>query len=171
MKVLHPELRKNVFTPYVYHIVSPKKRQRRTAAEIQRPFTCPMLFCQKAYGTETALKTHIKLKHKNTNQPSPVTNDWVNKKEVAQIEPQQQQPQQSQPPSTVEVACSPATLPIDSIVYKDFWAEELLPTEFNEEFLFELGSLTDHLSNPPTSPDSDSNTDTFEVFDEGLESF
>jgi len=70
MKVIRTELRKTPFSPYISHIVSPKKRQRRTAAEIQRPFACPVHFCQKAYGTETALKTHIKLKHRNATSPT-----------------------------------------------------------------------------------------------------
>jgi len=40
-----------------------KKRFRRTAAEIDRQFRCPVETCQKSYGIEGSLNHHIKLKH------------------------------------------------------------------------------------------------------------
>ncbi|KAL4172064.1 hypothetical protein KRP22_007238 [Phytophthora ramorum] len=40
-----------------------KKRRRRSAAEIDRKFTCQIAGCQKAYGTESSLTHHQKLKH------------------------------------------------------------------------------------------------------------
>lgn len=40
-----------------------KKRQRRTAKEIERNFKCEMPNCSRAYGSEGALKMHIRLKH------------------------------------------------------------------------------------------------------------
>ncbi|GAM21438.1 hypothetical protein SAMD00019534_046130 [Acytostelium subglobosum LB1] len=40
-----------------------KKRRRRKAIEIDRSFKCSMANCQKVYGSENALKMHIKLKH------------------------------------------------------------------------------------------------------------
>ncbi|KAN0018245.1 hypothetical protein ACTFIU_010859 [Dictyostelium citrinum] len=40
-----------------------KKRKRRKAVEIDRSFKCSMANCQKIYGSENALKMHIKLKH------------------------------------------------------------------------------------------------------------
>lgn len=40
-----------------------KKRFRKTAAEINRHFKCPIETCQKAYGSEGSLNQHIKLKH------------------------------------------------------------------------------------------------------------
>eukprot|EP01133_Synstelium_polycarpum_P005651 gene5651-6521_t len=40
-----------------------KKRKRRKAVEIDRSFRCSMANCQKVYGSENALKMHIKLKH------------------------------------------------------------------------------------------------------------
>jgi hypothetical protein len=40
----------------------PKKR-RRKRDEIERSFKCPVNGCTKSYGSEGALKTHVKLKH------------------------------------------------------------------------------------------------------------
>ena len=40
-----------------------RKRFRKTAAEINRHFRCPIESCQKAYGSEGSLNQHIKLKH------------------------------------------------------------------------------------------------------------
>lgn len=40
-----------------------RKRFRKTAAEINRHFKCPIEVCQKAYGSEGSLNQHIKLKH------------------------------------------------------------------------------------------------------------
>jgi hypothetical protein len=40
-----------------------KKRRRRTAIEIDRAYKCEVPNCSKAYGSEGALKMHIKLKH------------------------------------------------------------------------------------------------------------
>ncbi|EFA83346.1 hypothetical protein PPL_04139 [Heterostelium album PN500] len=42
-----------------------KKRIRRTASEIDRPYKCDM--CPKAYGTDGALKMHAKIKHPAEN--------------------------------------------------------------------------------------------------------
>jgi len=44
--------------------LKPKKRRRRRE-EIERKFLCPIKLCDKSYGSEGALKTHIKIKHKN----------------------------------------------------------------------------------------------------------
>eukprot|EP01112_Ceratiomyxa_fruticulosa_P010533 TRINITY_DN2795_c0_g1_i3.p2 TRINITY_DN2795_c0_g1~~TRINITY_DN2795_c0_g1_i3.p2 ORF type:complete len:566 (-),score=135.67 TRINITY_DN2795_c0_g1_i3:465-2162(-) len=54
----------------------PKKRFRRTAAEIERVFRCEVQSCCKAYGSEGALKMHVKLKHPghklaHSTSPSP----------------------------------------------------------------------------------------------------
>lgn len=40
-----------------------KKRHRRTAQEIERKFRCEVTSCGKAYGSEGALKMHVRLKH------------------------------------------------------------------------------------------------------------
>ncbi|EGR30119.1 zinc C2H2 type family protein, putative [Ichthyophthirius multifiliis] len=40
-----------------------KKRNRRTAHEIERHYKCPQQQCQKSYGSEGSLAQHIKLKH------------------------------------------------------------------------------------------------------------
>lgn len=40
-----------------------KKRLRRTAEEIERPFVCDVHKCHKCYGSEGSLQQHIKLKH------------------------------------------------------------------------------------------------------------
>jgi hypothetical protein len=40
-----------------------KKRHRRTAQEIERKYRCEAPSCRKAYGSEGALKMHIRLKH------------------------------------------------------------------------------------------------------------
>eukprot|EP01088_Endostelium_zonatum_P014942 TRINITY_DN3465_c0_g1_i1.p1 TRINITY_DN3465_c0_g1~~TRINITY_DN3465_c0_g1_i1.p1 ORF type:complete len:362 (-),score=78.32 TRINITY_DN3465_c0_g1_i1:1054-2139(-) len=42
---------------------SKKKRSRRTASEIERNYKCAVPNCLKAYGSEGALKMHVKLKH------------------------------------------------------------------------------------------------------------
>jgi hypothetical protein len=47
-----------------------KKRKRRTAAEIERKYKCEMPNCTKSYGSEGALKMHVKLKHPGVKQPA-----------------------------------------------------------------------------------------------------
>jgi len=42
-----------------------QKKRRRKRDEIERAFRCPIVLCDKSYGSEGALKTHLKLKHKN----------------------------------------------------------------------------------------------------------
>jgi ribosomal protein L37AE/L43A len=44
-----------------------KKRVRRTATEIERNWKCDL--CGKSYGSEGALKTHLKLKHPGVKIP------------------------------------------------------------------------------------------------------
>jgi len=151
MKVLRTELRKTPFSPYISHIVSPKKRQRRTAAEIQRPYACPVLFCQKAYGTETALKTHIKLKHKNaapgqnnnnnTTTPTHACDNWVVKKEV---------PEEKRETVTETNQCL-SSLPLDMFnCAKDFLSNEFFNTIVSDEdFFCEVDPFTAPLSPPP----------------------
>ncbi|OQR94508.1 hypothetical protein ACHHYP_01211 [Achlya hypogyna] len=45
--------------------VEKKKRRRRTAAQIDRKYTCTYSGCQKAYGSEGSLTQHMRLKHRN----------------------------------------------------------------------------------------------------------
>jgi len=40
-----------------------QQRKRRKAAQIERLYKCQEKFCNRAYGTDGALKMHIKLKH------------------------------------------------------------------------------------------------------------
>jgi hypothetical protein len=40
-----------------------KKRNRRTADEIEKHYTCSIERCQRNYGSEGSLIQHIKLKH------------------------------------------------------------------------------------------------------------
>jgi hypothetical protein len=40
-----------------------KKRNRRTADEIEKAFECSVERCQRSYGSEGSLIQHIKLKH------------------------------------------------------------------------------------------------------------
>lgn len=47
-----------------------KKRYRRIAAQIEREFVCFVDGCSKAYGTEGALKMHIRLKHPDVSIPA-----------------------------------------------------------------------------------------------------
>jgi len=47
----------------------PKKR-RRKRDEIERSFKCPINGCTKSYGSEGALKTHVKLKHSVDSLPA-----------------------------------------------------------------------------------------------------
>ncbi|KDO33227.1 hypothetical protein SPRG_02037 [Saprolegnia parasitica CBS 223.65] len=42
-----------------------KKRRRRTAAQIDRKWTCTYTGCRKAYGSEGSLTQHMRLKHRN----------------------------------------------------------------------------------------------------------
>jgi len=42
---------------------SKKKRQRRKASQIERLYKCREKHCNRSYGTEGALKMHLKLKH------------------------------------------------------------------------------------------------------------
>ncbi len=48
----------------------PRKRMRRTASEIDRNYKCEMPNCTKSYGSEGALKMHMKLKHPGARQNS-----------------------------------------------------------------------------------------------------
>jgi len=50
-----------------------KKRQRRPAILIDRKYKCPAPDCPRAYGTEGALKFHLKSKHKDHNYSPPRT--------------------------------------------------------------------------------------------------
>jgi len=43
-----------------------KKRHRRTALQIERKFRCEIPSCGKAYGSEGALKMHVRLKHSDS---------------------------------------------------------------------------------------------------------
>jgi len=40
-----------------------RRRQRRTASEIDRKYKCPIKECEKSYGSESALKMHMRNKH------------------------------------------------------------------------------------------------------------
>ncbi|KRW98769.1 hypothetical protein PPERSA_03904 [Pseudocohnilembus persalinus] len=46
-----------------YSQESQKKKNRRTAQEIQKSFICPYENCSKAYGSDVSLNLHIKIKH------------------------------------------------------------------------------------------------------------
>jgi len=48
-----------------------KKRQRRPAILIDRKYKCPAPDCPRAYGTEGALKFHLKSKHKDNSYSPP----------------------------------------------------------------------------------------------------
>jgi len=48
--------------------IRPKKKKRRTAAEIKKNFMCPYKICKKKYGTDVALNLHIKRNHKGGNK-------------------------------------------------------------------------------------------------------
>jgi len=90
-----------------------KKRKRRKAVEIDRSFKCSMANCQKIYGSENALKMHIKLKHPEyqyliMQQQTPMSQKStpiiVNNKLLNfgnhPIQPSQQQQQQQQQQSS-----------------------------------------------------------------------
>jgi len=47
-----------------------KKRHRRKAAQIERGYKCQEKHCNRSYGTEGALKMHIKIKHPNIQYDS-----------------------------------------------------------------------------------------------------
>jgi len=42
-----------------------KRKNRRKHTEIQRTFICPLTGCGKAYGSEGACKTHVRIKHQD----------------------------------------------------------------------------------------------------------
>merc|ERR1711935_1285821 len=44
--------------------VNKKRRHRRPAKDIDRHFNCPILKCDKSYGSEGSLNQHIKQKHR-----------------------------------------------------------------------------------------------------------
>ena len=48
--------------------IRPKKKKRRTAAEIKKSFMCPYKICKKKYGSDVALNLHIKRNHKGGNK-------------------------------------------------------------------------------------------------------
>jgi hypothetical protein len=58
-----------------------KKRNRRAAVEIIREFVCFAEGCGKAYGTEGALKIHLRLKH--SNLPIPPKDEFLLRCQVA----------------------------------------------------------------------------------------
>lgn len=45
-----------------------KKKNRRTAQEIEKKHHCPYKECAKIYGSEVSLNLHIKLKHNGGNK-------------------------------------------------------------------------------------------------------
>jgi len=67
------------------------KKKRRKRDEIDRGFKCPIPLCIKSYGSEGALKTHIKLKHRNEQPPE------INWQNLRQSSPQSHSPS---PPTT-----------------------------------------------------------------------
>jgi len=162
MKVFRTELRKTPFSPYISHIVSPKKRQRRTAAEIQRPFACPVMFCQKAYGTETALKTHIKLKHKNAPQTSPnapqhACDNWVVNGTTEVCPPEDKKETVSETKATM------TALPLDLYnCAKDFLSNEFFNTIVSDEdFFCEVDPFGVPFSPSPHVPDQSATLPAF----------
>jgi len=62
----------------------PKKR-RRKRDEIERSFKCPVAGCTKSYGSEGALKTHVKLKHSPDASLAASNSPVFTKKPVADI--------------------------------------------------------------------------------------
>eukprot|EP01017_Pseudomicrothorax_dubius_P026246 TRINITY_DN2909_c0_g1_i1.p1 TRINITY_DN2909_c0_g1~~TRINITY_DN2909_c0_g1_i1.p1 ORF type:complete len:239 (+),score=59.04 TRINITY_DN2909_c0_g1_i1:149-865(+) len=48
--------------------VKVKKKNRRTAAQIEKTFNCPYDKCSKTYGSDVSLNLHIKLKHNGGNK-------------------------------------------------------------------------------------------------------
>ncbi|CAD8149036.1 unnamed protein product [Paramecium pentaurelia] len=47
---------------------SKKKKNRRTAAQIEKNFECPYKNCLKQYGSDVSLNLHIKFKHNGGNK-------------------------------------------------------------------------------------------------------
>ena len=45
-----------------------RKKNRRTANEIEKKFDCPYEKCYKTYGSDVSLNLHIKLKHNGGNK-------------------------------------------------------------------------------------------------------
>jgi len=86
--------------------LKPKKRRRRRE-EIERKFLCPIKSCDKSYGSEGALKTHIKIKHKNilrNHQDAKTLIDNFNNSSAASS--QEVQPLPSSPTSPIGSSAS-----------------------------------------------------------------
>jgi len=80
-----PNDKKKVKLPSTNLISSLKpKKKRRKRDEIDRGFKCPIPLCIKSYGSEGALKTHIKLKHRN-EQPPEI--NWQNLRQPQGLSP------------------------------------------------------------------------------------
>lgn len=45
-----------------------KKKNRRTASEINKNYECPYSNCFKLYGSDVSLNLHIKIKHNGGNK-------------------------------------------------------------------------------------------------------
>ena len=50
------------------HRKETKKKNRRTANEIEKSHICPYESCNKLYGSDVSLNLHIKLKHNGGNK-------------------------------------------------------------------------------------------------------
>eukprot|EP01121_Diplochlamys_sp_Union-15-3_P019629 TRINITY_DN7452_c0_g1_i1.p1 TRINITY_DN7452_c0_g1~~TRINITY_DN7452_c0_g1_i1.p1 ORF type:complete len:387 (-),score=64.47 TRINITY_DN7452_c0_g1_i1:26-1186(-) len=61
---------------------SKKKRIRRKAVNISRTFRCSALGCQKAYGSEAALKHHFRMKHPGLPYQKPSSNNSPSEKNI-----------------------------------------------------------------------------------------
>jgi hypothetical protein len=46
-----------------------KKKNRRTADEINKEHVCPVHRCDRRYGTEASLRIHVKNKHPDAYSP------------------------------------------------------------------------------------------------------
>jgi len=84
-----------------------KKRHRRTAQEIERKFRCDVHNCGKAYGSEGALKMHIRLKHSED-----LSNIIVSA--GTKQEPVGYNTENTPPPTAVSPVCSTLSSPFSS---------------------------------------------------------
>jgi len=77
LEELHYDRKRTIVTDGLPLTPKPKKR-RRKRHEIVRNFKCTITGCNKSYGSEGALKTHIKLKH-TTTTATDNTKSWISR--------------------------------------------------------------------------------------------
>lgn len=128
-----------------------KKRHRRTALQIERKFRCEVPLCGKAYGSEGALKMHVRLKHSDSIATKPTNTNEETTKPVPNT------PQPTLNASTTPAVVSPSPTQLlphvwTTTVYGDVLVpvvvEDLSPEAFQQPQIaqFYVTSPVSHVS-------------------------